>query len=87
MKEAYQRLELSENCRYLTNFHTEKGIMRFKRLRYVFNNSFGIFQKAIHQSLGNVPNTKFISDDTIIYTKTLQEHILQSRSCLKNFVI
>ena len=32
MKEAYQQLELSENCRYLTNFHTEKGTMRFKRL-------------------------------------------------------
>ena len=32
MKEAYQQFELSKNCRYLTNFHTEKGIMRFKRL-------------------------------------------------------
>ena len=34
MKEAYQQLELSENCRYLTNFHTEKGTMRFKRLSW-----------------------------------------------------
>ena len=51
MKEAYQQLELSENCRYLTNFHTEKGIIRFKHLCYDINNSFVIFQKAIHQSL------------------------------------
>ena len=71
MKEAYQQLELSEICRYLTNFHTEKGIMRFKRLCYGINNSFENFQKAIHKSLGNMPNTKFISDDIIVYTKTL----------------
>ena len=76
MKEAYQQLELSKNCRYLANFYTEKGIMRFKRLCYGTNNSFEIFQKAIHQSLGNMPNTKFISDNIIIYTKTLQEHII-----------
>ena len=73
MKEAYQQLELSENC---TNFHTEKGIIRFKCLCYCINISFEFFQKAIHQSLGNMPNTKFISDDIIIYTKTLQEHII-----------
>ena len=76
MKEAYQQLELSENCKYLTNFHTEKGIMRFKRLCYGINNSFEIFQKAIHQSLGNMPNTELVSNDIIIYTKTLQEHII-----------
>ena len=49
--------------------------MRFKRLCYGINNSFEIFQNAIHQSLGNMSNTKCISDD-IIYTKTLQEHII-----------
>ena len=76
MKEVYPLLELSENCRYLTNFHTEKGIMRFKSPCYGIYNSFEIFQKAIHQSLGNMSNTKFISDDFIIYTKTLQEHII-----------
>ena len=76
MREECQQLELSENCRYLSNFHTEKGIMRFKLLCYGINNSFEVFQKAIHQSLGNISNTKFISDDIIIYTKTLQEHII-----------
>ena len=76
MKEAYQQLELSKNCRYLANFRTEKGIMRLKRLCYGINNSFQIFKKAIHQSLGNMTNTKFISSDIIIYTKTLQEYII-----------
>lgn len=55
---------------------TEKGIMRLKRLCYGINNSFQIFQRAIHQSLGNKANTKFISSDIIIYTKTLQEYII-----------
>ena len=87
MKEAYQQLELSENCRYLTNFHTEIGIMRFKRLCCDINNSFEIFQKAIHQSLGNMSNTKFISDDINIYTKTLQEHIITIKKLFENFVI
>ena len=50
--------------------------MRFKRQCYGINNSFEIFQKAIHQSLGNMPKTKFIADNIIIHTKTLQEHII-----------
>ena len=37
MKEAYQQLELSQNSRYLTNFHTKKRIMSFKRLCCVFS--------------------------------------------------
>ena len=76
MKDAYQQLELSKNCRYLTNFHTKKGTMGFKRLCYGANIPFKIFQKAINQSLGNMPNTKFLSDDIVIYTKTLQEHTI-----------
>ena len=32
MKEGYQQLELSENCGYLINFHTDKRIIKFKRL-------------------------------------------------------
>ena len=76
MNKAYQQLELSENCRYLTNFYREKGIMRFKRLSYDINNSFNFFEKAIRQSLRNMSNLKFISDNIIIYTSTLQEHII-----------
>ena len=54
MKEAYQQLELSQNCRYVTNFHAEKGIRRLKRVHCGITNSLEIFQKAIHQSLGNL---------------------------------
>ena len=54
MKEAYQQLELPQNCRYVTNFHAEKGIRRLKRVRCGITNSLEIFQKAIHQSLGNL---------------------------------
>ena len=70
----------SSNCPKIVDilqiFIQKKGIMGFKRLCYGVNITFKIFQKAINQSLGNMPNTKFLSDGIIIYTKTLQEHII-----------
>ena len=40
-----------------------------------FNNSFEIFQKAIEQHFGQMPNVKFISDDMIIYNRTVEENL------------
>ena len=31
-----------------------------------------------------MPNTKFISDDIIVYTKTLQEHIIAVKKLFEN---
>ena len=74
MKEAYNQIELAEESRHLTNFHTTEGLMRYKRLCYGINNAFEKFQKGLDQNIGKIKNVKFISDDLIIYTKTMNEH-------------
>ena len=69
MKEAYTQLELSPDSREITNFNTENGVYRHKRLVYGINNSFEIFQRTMEQSFGVIDGVRFISDDIIIYAK------------------
>ena len=69
MREAYTQLELDEQSRSITNFNTEDGVYRHKRLVYGINNSFETFQRYMEQSYGNINGIKFISDDVIIYAK------------------
>ena len=75
LKDAYMQVVLEEESRNITNFHTEFGIYRFKRLCFGINNSFEKFQKGITTSLGHLPNIKFISDDMIIFNKSLEDHL------------
>ena len=74
MKEAYNQVELDEESRHLANFHTSEGLKRYTRLCYGINNAFEQFQKGLDQSIGKIKNAKFISDDLVIYTNSLQEH-------------
>ena len=67
MREAYTQIELDEESRRITNFNTDEGVYRHKRLVYGINNSFEIFQRAMEHSFGNIKGVKFISDDIILY--------------------
>ena len=67
LKEAYTQLVLDEESRKITNFNTDEGVYRHKRLVYGINNSFEIFQRSMEQSFGKIDGVKFISDDVIIY--------------------
>ena len=73
MKEAYTQLELDVESRKITNFQTDEGVYRHKRLVYGINNSFEIFQKTIELSYGKIDGVKFISDDIIIYASNEQD--------------
>ncbi|XP_057302734.1 uncharacterized protein K02A2.6-like [Hydractinia symbiolongicarpus] len=75
MKEAYTQIDLEEESRELTNFHTSFGIKRFKRLCYGINNAFEVFQRSLDQTIGKLRNVKCISDDIIVYNKNYAEHL------------
>ena len=75
LKDAYIQVVLEEESRKITNFHTEFGIYRFKRLYFGIKNSFEKFKKAITTSLGHLPNIKFISDHMIIFNKSLEDNL------------
>ena len=80
LKNAYTQIELSEEARKLTNFITEEGIKRYTRLIYGISNASEIFQRCLEQTLGGIESVRFISDDTIVFSKTLDEHF----KCLEN---
>ena len=74
LKEGYHQLELDVNSRYITTFSTHLGLFRYKRLSFGINAAAEKFQEVISTAIGDISNTKNISDDIIVYGKNVQEH-------------
>ena len=75
LRNAYCQLMLDEQSRELTTFITEKGMYRYKRMIYGLTSASEDFQRIIEHCFSDLPGVKNISDDTIIYSKTIDEHI------------
>ena len=75
LKNAYCQIELDKESRNLTTFITERGLLRHKRLIYGLNCASEDFQKAIERAFSGLDGVKNISDDTIIFSKTKEEHL------------
>ena len=58
----------------MTNFKTEEGIYRFKRLIYGINTAGDVFQRCLQSKISDLKGVKCISDDIIIYGRTETEH-------------
>ena len=74
LKSGYHQLLLSEESRGITTFSTHAGLYRYKRLSFGINSAAEIFQHTIQTVITDVPGTKNVSDDIIIYGKTLADH-------------
>ncbi|XP_041372765.1 uncharacterized protein K02A2.6-like [Gigantopelta aegis] len=74
LKAAYHQLELDPESRYLTTFSTHAGLRRYKRLSFGINTASEIFQNKISEIIQNVPGTKNLSGDIIVFGKTQYEH-------------
>ena len=74
LRNAYCQILLDEKSRELTTFITEKGMYRYKRMIYGLTSASEDFQKLMEHCFSNLPGVKNISDDTIIYSKTTEEH-------------
>ena len=74
LRNAYAQVELSEQARNFTGFIAEEGVKRYTRLMYGLSPASAIFQRCLEQTLGGIKGVKFISDDMILYSKTIEEH-------------
>ena len=74
MTQAYHQLELEESSRHMTTFTTHVGLRRYKRLLFGVNAASEIFQNTIANLLQDIPGSKNLSDDIIVYGKTQEEH-------------
>ena len=80
---AYNQLVLDEESRNITVFATHMGTFRYKRLNFGIKSAAEIFQKTIENILHGLKNCRNLSDDIIIYGKTLDEHDVALFAILK----
>ncbi|XP_065066035.1 uncharacterized protein K02A2.6-like [Rhopilema esculentum] len=88
LKQGYHQLTLAEELaaeRNLTTFTTHKGLRRYKRLCFGVNSAAEIFQNTISQTIQDISNAKNMSDDVIIWGKTLEEHNTALEKVLQRF--
>ena len=73
IKSGYHQLVLSEDSRNITT-STHIGLYHYKRLGFGINAAAEKFQQMIQTAISDLPNSKTISDDIIIFGRNRQEH-------------
>lgn len=74
LRAGYHQLVLDPDSRYITTFSTHIGLYRYKRLSFGISSASEVFQKTIQDVIKDIPGTKNIADDIIIFGTTQQEH-------------
>ena len=74
LNQGYNLLELAPVSRYITTFSTHMGVMRYKRLNFGILSAAEIFQDVIRETLEGIDGAINISDDILVFGKTLEEH-------------
>ena len=76
---------LHPDSRHITTLSTYIGLFRYKRIRFGVNAAAEKFQDVIPTAISDIPGTKNISDDIIIYGANSQEHDKALRAMLTRF--
>ena len=74
LNQGYNQLELAPESRYITTFSTHVGLRRFARLNFGISCAAEIFQNAIRETLDGIPGAINLSDDILVYGKTVKDH-------------
>ena len=72
---AFWQLELDEDSRYLTVFHLNDRLYRYKRLNMGLKPSQGELNAALRPVFAQIDNVYLIHDDLIIATSNDEDHI------------
>jgi hypothetical protein len=71
---GYHQLELDEESRFITTFSTHVGLWRYKRLFFGVNSAAEVFQNAIRQTLAGLEGAINVSDDILVWGRSMEEH-------------
>ena len=74
LNQGYNQLELAPESRYITTFITHMSLMRYKRLNFGISSAAEIFQNVIRETLEGIDGSINITDDILVFGKTLKEH-------------
>ena len=58
LTEGYHQIKLDQNSRHITNFATNQGLYRYKRLIYGKSSTFESFKKQIEITISGCPKAK-----------------------------
>lgn len=67
LKNGFWHVKLDEESSRLTTFSTPFGRYKWKRLPFGLSVSSEIFQKRLHQAVGDLPGVLCVADDLMIY--------------------
>ena len=74
LRAGYHQLELDPNSRDITTFVSHKGLFRYKRLIFGVNCAAEMYQKTLQQVLQGLEGCRNISDDIVVFGKSVSEH-------------
>ena len=87
LKSAFWQIELDPESRYLTVFHANGTLYRYKRFTMGLKPAQGELNVALKPIFAHTPQVHLIHDDLIIATKTHEEHkeaVLQVMQAISN---
>ena len=87
LSRAYYQGFLKESSRHKSSFVTPFGFYRWKRIPFGLKNAVPVFQRYMNSVLEPYRNDFALPylDDTIIFSKTIEEHIKHIQLVLKKF--
>ena len=72
---GYHQIELAQESKHLTTFLTPFGRFRYERAPFGINSISEHYKKRMSKELHDLPNTKKIVDDNIVYfLNSLEQH-------------
>ena len=82
LKSAFWQVELEEESRYLTVFHANDKLYRYKRLTMGLSPSQGELTVALRPVFAHIHSAHIIHDDLIIASKNMSEHNQAVLECM-----
>ncbi len=82
-KSAFWQIELEPSSRYLTVFHANDKLYRYKRLTMGIKPAQGELNIALRPIFAHIPKAHQIHDDLIVATETEEEHAEVIEECMK----
>ena len=82
-KSAFWQIELEPESRYLTVFHANDKLYRYKRLTMGLKPSQGELNAALLPVLAHIPNANLIHDDLIVAARTVEDHDRSVDLCMQ----
>lgn len=70
---GYWNIDMHPESRKLLTFNTPFGRYSFKRMPFGLNSSQDIFQRAVDQTFGDIPDVYGIADDLLVAAETKKE--------------